>query len=127
VLSRDDEQMLRDMRYFTSELLRHAGTLPADLAAMLRDYESELRDSPPGRWAGTGDLVQGDCLAHRIGQSVTDGEWREGDRLDSPAGNWRIRGETPGNFAWALRLLAARGEIVTRDGMYFTRSRDENP
>jgi hypothetical protein len=127
VVSPDDEQMLRDMRYFTGELLRHADTLPADLAAMLRDYQSELRDSPPGRWAGMGDLAQGDCLAHRIGQSVTDGEWREGERLDSPAGNWRVRGETPGNFTRALRLLAARGEIVTRDGMYFTRSHDERP
>lgn len=126
MVSRDDEQMLRDMRYFAGELLNLAGTLPADLAEMLRDYQSELRNSPPGRWAGTGDLVQSDCLAHRIGQSVTDGEWREGERLDSPAGNRHAWGETPGNFTRALRLLAVRGEIVMRDGMYFTRSRDES-
>jgi len=125
VVSRDDAQMQRDMRYFAGELLKHADTLPADLAEMLRDYESELRDSPPGRWTGTGDLVQGDCLAHRIGQSVTDGEWREGERLDSP-GNRHARGEAPGNFTRALRLLAARGEIVTRGGMYLTRPRDES-
>ena len=127
MVSRDDEQMLRDMRYFTAELLRHAGTLPPDLAEMLRDYASELRNSPPSRWAGMGDLAQGNCLAHRIGQSVTDGEWSEGERLDYHVGNWRVRAETPGNFTRALRLLAARGEIVTRDGMYFTRSRDERP
>lgn len=105
VVSRDDAQMQRDMRYFAGELLKHADTLPADLAEMLRDYESELRDSPPGRWTGTGDLVQGDCLAHRIGQSVTDGEWREGERLDSPGNRRQGRG------AWQFHegTAAARG------------------
>jgi hypothetical protein len=48
-MNRDDEQTLREMRLFTRELLKDASVLPADLAAMLRDYEPELRRSPPGR------------------------------------------------------------------------------
>jgi hypothetical protein len=123
----DDAQTLRDVTRFAGELLRHADVLPADLADMLRDYESQLRHSPPSRWAGIGDPVQYECLAHRIGQSVTDGEWAGGARLDCPARNRHAWAETSGNFERALRLLAARGEIVTTDGRYYTRSRDESP
>jgi hypothetical protein len=114
------------MTYFAGELLKLADMLPADLAEMLRDYESELRVSPPGRWDGIGDPVQYECLAHHIGQSVTDGEWREGKRLDSLADYRLAWGQTRSNFERALGLLVARGEIAMRDGMYYPRPRNEN-
>ena len=121
----DDTQTLRDVTHFAGELLKHADVLPTDLAAMLRDYQSQLRTAPPWRWDGIGDPVGYECLAHRLAQSVTDGEWADGGRLDDPATSWRARVEAPATFQRALRLLAARGEIAVRDGRYCTRSRDD--
>ena len=123
----DDEQTLRDMRGFTHELLRCADVLPADLAAMLRDYEPELYRSPHGRWDGIGDTGQSESLAVRIGQRLTDGQWPKGTRLDASLGGlWYARVETRANVERTLRLLAARGELTLRDGMYYTRPRDED-
>ena len=121
----DDDQALWEVRYFAGELLKLADVLPADLTAMLRDYHSELRTAPRWRWDGIGDPVAYECLAHRIAQSVTDGKWADGERLDDPARNPYARTEAPATFQRALRLLAARGEIVMRDGRYWTRSRDD--
>jgi hypothetical protein len=121
----DDAQTLRDVTHFAGELLKHAGVLPADLAAMLRDYQSQLRTSPPWKWDGIGDPVGYECLAHRMAQSVTDGEWADGERLDDPATSWRARVEAPATFQRALRLLEARGDIVSTGGGSYTRSRDE--
>jgi hypothetical protein len=123
----DDEQTLREMRHFIRELLKCADVLPAALATMLRDYEPELYCSPPGRWNGIGDAGQSESLAVRIGQLMTDGQWPEGTHLDaSLSGHWRARGETRANVERTLRLLAARGELTVRHGMYYTRPRDEN-
>ena len=121
----DDDQALWEVRYFAGELLKLADVLPADLTAMLRDYHSELRTAPRWRWDGIGDPVGYECLAHRIAQSVTDGDWADGERLDDPATSWRARVEAPATFHRALRLLAARGDIVSRGGGSYTRSRDE--
>jgi hypothetical protein len=119
----DDAQTLRDVTYFTCELLGHADMLPTDLAAMLRDYQSELRNSPPSRWDGIGDPVEYECVAHRIAQSITDGQWADGERLHDPTRNRYAWAQTPGNFMRAPRLLAARGEIINTDGRYYTRPR----
>jgi hypothetical protein len=125
-MNSDDAQTLRDISYFTGELLKHADVLPPDLVAMLRNYESELNDSPPGRWQDIGDPGQYDRLAQRIGQSITDGEWPKDRCLNSSVDNWYTWGEKLGNAEKALRLLAVRGDLVLRCGMYYTRSRDEN-
>jgi hypothetical protein len=124
-MNRDDEQMLRDLRHFTRELLRHADVMSPDLAAMLRDYEPELYRSQPGRWDGTGVTAQSECLAVRIGQRMTDGEWPHGTRLDASTDHWYAWGQTRASVEGALRLLAARGELALKSGRYFTRSRDE--
>ena len=121
----DDAQTLRDMTFFLRTLLKDADVLPADLAAMLRDYQRELRNSPPSRWSGIGDPAEYECLAHSMAQSVTDGEWADDERLDDPARNWHARAQTPANFGRALRLLTARGDIVTRGGRYYMRPRGE--
>jgi len=121
----DDAQTLRDVTFFLRALLKDADVLPADLAAMLRDYQRELRNSPPSRWSGIGDPIEYEDLAHRMAQSVTDAEWADDARLDDPARNWHARTQTPSNFDRALQLLAARGDIVTRDGKYYTRPRSE--
>jgi hypothetical protein len=125
-MNRDDEQTLRDMRHFTRELLKCAGVLPADLAAMLRDYEPQLYRSPPGRWDGIGDAGQSEYLAVCVGQGMTDGEWPEGTCLDASAGHWYAWAQTRASVERALRLLAARGELDLRDGSYCTRARDED-
>jgi hypothetical protein len=121
----DDDRALWEVRYFARELLKLADVLPADLTDMLRDYHSELRTAPRRRWDGIGDPVGYESLAHRIAQSVTDGEWADGERLDDPARNLHARAETPANFQRALRLLAARGDIVITDGRYCARRSDE--
>ena len=121
----DDAQTLRDVTYFLRTLLKDADVLPADLAAMLRDYQGELRNSPPGRWSGIGDPAEYEDLAHSMAQSVTDGEWADDERLDDPARNWHARAQNPSNFDRALQLLAARGDIVTRVGKYYPRPRSE--
>jgi hypothetical protein len=124
-VNEDDTQALWEVRHFAGELLKLADVLPADLTAMLRGYHSELLTAPRCRWEGIGDPVGYESLAHRIAQSVTDGEWADGERLDDPASNWRARAETPANLQRALRLLAARGEIIMMDGRYCTRARDD--
>jgi hypothetical protein len=121
----DDDRALWEVRHFAGELLKLSDVLPADLTAMLRDYHSELRTSPRWRWDGIGDPVGYESVAHHMAQSVTDGEWAGGERLDDPATNRHARAETPANFQRALRLLAARGEIAMKDGRYCTRSHDE--
>jgi hypothetical protein len=122
----DDAQTLRDVTFFLRTLLKDADVLPTDLAAMLRDYQRELRNSPPGRWSGIGDPIEYERLAHRMAQSITDGEWADNARLDDPARNRHAWAQTSSNFQQALRLLSARGEIVMRDGKYYMRSRNEN-
>ena len=115
------------MRHFTRELLRYADVLPAGLAAMLLDYEPDLYRSPPGRWDGIGDAAQSEPLAARIGQLITDGEWPQGTRLAASAGHWYARCQTRANVERTLRLLATRGELALRDGLYYTGPRDEDP
>jgi hypothetical protein len=63
--------------------------------------------------------------AQHIAQSVTDGQWADGQRLDDPAPAHYTWPRTPGTFHRALKLLAARGEIVGRHGRYYTRAGDE--
>jgi hypothetical protein len=60
-----------------------------------------------------------------MAQSITDGEWRDDERLDDPARNRHAWAQTSSNFGRALRLLTARGEIVARDGRYYMRSPGE--
>lgn len=124
-MNRDDAQTLRDVTFFLRTLLKDADVLPADLAAMLRDYQRELRNSPPSRWSGIGDPIEYECLAHRMAQSITDGEWADDARMDDPARNRHAWAQTSSNFGRALRLLAARGDVVSRDSRYYMRSRDE--
>jgi hypothetical protein len=121
----DDAQTLRDVTFFLRTLLKDADVLPTDLAAMLHDYQRELLNSPPSRWSGIGDPIEYECLAHRMAQSITDGEWADGARLDDPNRNRNAWAQTPSNFGRALRLLTARGEIVAIDGRYYPRPRSE--
>lgn len=121
----DDAQTLRDVTFFLRTLLKDADVLPADLAAMLRDYQRELRNSPPSRWSGIGDPIEYECLAHRVAQSITDREWADHALLDDSTRNRHAWAQTSSNFGRALRLLTARGEIVTRDGRYYPRPCNE--
>jgi hypothetical protein len=123
----DDAQTLRDIKHFTRELLTYADLLPPDLAAMLRDYESDLHSSPSDRWDGIGSPVQYDNLAHRIGQGITDGECPEGKRMDSYPGNWYTWAQRHDNVEKALQLLAARGELTPRCGTFYVGPHDEDP
>ncbi len=120
-MNRDDEQTLRDIRHFTRELLKDADLLPPDLAGMLRDYEPELYRSPPARWDGIGDTAQSEYLAVHIGQRITDEQCPGGTRLDASTDHWYAWGQTRATVHRALRLLAARGELDLRNGMYYTR------
>lgn len=115
----EDAQTLRDVRYFASRLLLHAGILPSDLVTMLEDYKSELDDDSLGRWVSMGDPAQYADLARRIGQSNTDGEWPPGANLDWPLNKrygWEQTRETVMN---ALQLLVIRGELVLKGGKYY--------
>lgn len=120
----DDSQTLRDVKHLTGVLLDHADVLPDDLAVMLGDFMLEI-SNPSRRWNGIGDPVQDEEVARRIGQWVTDGEWHDGQRLDSPD-NWHYRMWSPDKVRRALQLLTARGEIVVKDGGYYMRSHSEN-
>jgi hypothetical protein len=122
-MNSDDEQTMRDIRHFMRELLKYADVLPPDLAAMLRDYEPELYHSPPSRWDGIGEAAQSESLAVRIGQRMTDGEWPDDTRLDASTDHWYAWGETRATVDRALRLLAARGELTLKSGIYYTGSR----
>jgi hypothetical protein len=119
----DDARTLGLVKHFTRQLLDRADVLPADLAIMLGDFQSELGNSPSWRWAGIGDPTVYEYVANCVGQLITDGEWPDGQRLDSPQGNPRAWDWTPDNFGRALQLLTARGEIVMKDGGYYPRSR----
>jgi hypothetical protein len=121
----DDAQTLRDVTFLLRTLLKDADVLPTDLATMLRDYQRELRNSPPRRWSGIGDPIEYECVAHRMAQSITDGEWADDALLDDSTRNRHAWAQMPSNFGRALQLLTARGDIVIRDGRYYMRSRDE--
>lgn len=121
----NDAQTFRDTRYFLGRLLGHADMLPPGLATMLRRYESQLDSASPGTWSGIGNAAQYDALARRISQSITDGELAAGKRLDFSADNWYCWAQTRENVMGALRLLAVRGELDLRDGMYYVGSCDE--
>jgi len=122
----DDAQALRELKCFTSRLLEHAGVLPPDLAVMLKEYDLELHDDSPDRWTSVGGVSQYDKLAHRISQSITDGEWPPGACLDWPINRWYCCNETRESVMSALRLLAVRGELTLKCGNYYVRSRDES-
>jgi hypothetical protein len=122
----DDALALHDINLFLRELLAYADVLPADLAVMLRDYQAELRGCPPWRSAGIGDPGQYEQAADLMAQALTDGEWADGQPLDDPR-NIYARTCTPHNFQQALRLLAARGEIVLAGGRYYPRPGNERP
>jgi len=122
----DDAQTLRDVRYFTSRLLLHAGILPSDLAAMLQEYEAELDNASLGRWASMGNPAQYDDLAQQIARSITDGELLPGTRLDWSLNRRYCWAQTRENVMSALQLLAVRGELVLKSGKYYVRSRGES-
>lgn len=125
----DDAQLLRDLKGFTRELLKHADALPPVLASMLRDYASELHSSPPERWSGgIGGPAQYGELARWIGQKITDGEFPEGKRLDWSPEFWYARVHRREIAEKAFRLLAARGELISGyDGTYYVGRRDGSP
>lgn len=122
----DDAQILRDVRYFTSRLLLHAGVLPSDLAAMLQGYEAELENASRQRWADMGTPAQHDALARQIGQSITDGEWPSGTQMKWSLDRRYCRAQTRENVMGALQLLAIRGEAILDLGKYHVRSRGES-
>jgi hypothetical protein len=122
----NDAQTWRDIRYFTSRLLFHAGVLPPDLSAMLQEYQSELDNASPGRWASIGSPSRYDDLARRISQSITDVEWPPGTCLDWSLDKRYCWAETRENVMSALQLLAVRGELVLKCGEYYVRSCGEN-
>ena len=122
----DDAQALRELKYFTSRLLEHAGVLPPDLAVMLKEYDLELHNDSPDRWTSVGGVSQYDRLAHRIGQSITDGEWSPGTRLDWSRDKQYCWVQTRENVMSALQLLAIRGELTLKCGNYYVRLGDEN-
>jgi len=122
----NDAQTLRDIGHFMNRLLEHAEWLPQELVAMLREYASELGKYSPGRWNGIGDPTQYDRLAQYIGRSIADREWSAGARLDHSLDAWYFRAQPRENVEGALQLLAVRGELDLRNGMYYVRSRDES-
>jgi hypothetical protein len=122
----NDAQTLRDLRFFTDRLLDHAELLPQELAAMLLEYASELGKASPGRWDGMGNHAQYGSLAQYISQSIADGQWPAGARLDCSPDIWYFRPQPHENVEGALRLLAVQGEIDLRDGKYYVRSRDDS-
>jgi hypothetical protein len=94
---------------------------------MLREYASGLDRYSSGRWDGLGSLARcDDGLAQCIGRSIADGEWPAGARLDQSLDKWYFRAHPRENVEGALRLLALRGEIDLRNGLYYVGSRDES-
>jgi hypothetical protein len=122
----NDAQAWRDIRHFTDRLLDHAEFLPPELAAMLGEYASEMGRGSPGRWDSIGNFAQYGNLARYIGQSIADGEWPVGTRLDRPLDIWYCRVQSRENLEDALQLLAVRGELDLKNGMYYVRSRGES-
>lgn len=127
-MSSDDTQALRDITYFTRELLSYDSVLPSGLTAMLRDFVSELDDALSSRWMGIGDATEPSLMAGHIGQAIADGKFMEGAALDASSlgRDWYALGETCDTIENALRLLAAKGEIISRCGRYYVRPRDKN-
>ena len=125
-MSGSDEQALRDITYFTRELLSYEGVLPSGLTAMLRDFASELGSMPFSRWLGIGDATEPELTACYIGQCITDGGFPGGSVLDCcPRRSRYAPGKTHDVIENALRLLEARGEIISRHGRYYVKSTDE--
>jgi hypothetical protein len=123
-----DAQTIRDITYFTRALLSYADVLPSGLTTMLQDYESDLnKTSSSGRWQGIGNATLHSATADYIGQSITDGRLPEGKLLDdSSLGKWPYSDKARSVIENALLLVTMRGEVISRFGMYYVRSRNEN-
>jgi hypothetical protein len=117
-MSSADLQAVRAIRYRAGVLAQEYGDLlPEGLAEMLRDYLPQASEADAARWAGTGDHSGVMELCDRIGYSLNRGVFWPGQRICSR--RLLIPESERARVHAAMRVLAARGEVTTRDDGYY--------
>jgi hypothetical protein len=116
-----DRETAHRITWMTDMLLSHGGHgLPMGLVAALREYKSALlAECANEKWARAGFATRYGRLADLIGQQITDGEWKPGERVPS-AERFAVRyGEKSDTVGNALHILAVRGQLALEDGSYY--------
>jgi DNA-binding transcriptional regulator YhcF (GntR family) len=116
-----DRETSHRITWMTDGLLSHGGhALPAGLMAALRDYKAALlSECAKAPWARTGQRTRYGILADTIGQQITDGEWKPGDRMPSAAYFTARHGTRRKTVYSAMHILAVRGQLALEYGAYY--------
>lgn len=116
-----DRETAERATWLTEMLLSHGGhALPAGLRAALREYKSAfLAECSGQKWARTGYPTRYGRIADLIGQQVTDGQWKPGQRMPSADYLAARHAEKPETVGHAFYVLAVRGQLALENGAYY--------
>jgi hypothetical protein len=116
-----DRETAHRITWMTEMLLSRGGpALPVGLRAALREYKSALlAECASEQWARTGHPTRYGRLADLIGQQITDGEWKTGERMPSDRHLAERHAEKPDTVGRALYILAVRGQLALETGSYY--------
>jgi hypothetical protein len=116
-----DRETARMIIHMADMLLSCGGyALPAGLTAALREYKSGLLAECAGeKWACVGYPTHYASTADLIGQQITDGNWKPGERM--PSANYLAAryGAKPDTVLRAMHVLAVRGLLALENGSYY--------
>jgi hypothetical protein len=116
-----DRETAHRITWMTEMLLSHGGhTLPDGIRAALREYKPALLAACASeKWARTGLPTRYGKLADLIGQQITDGIWKPGERMPSTGYLAARHDEKEDTVSNALYVLAVRGQLALETGSYY--------
>jgi hypothetical protein len=116
-----DRETAERVTWMTEMLLSHGGhALPVGLRAALREYKSAfLAECASQKWARTGSATRYGRLADLIGQQITDGQWKPGQRMPSVNYLAALHAEKPDTVKHAFYVLAVRGQLAFESGSHY--------
>lgn len=116
-----DRETAKHVTWITEMLITRSGhALPPGLRAALREYKSALLiECSAQQWARPGTATRYGRLADIIGQQVTHGQWKPGQRMPSPGHLAEKHAVRPETAARALYVLAVRGQLALENGAYY--------
>jgi hypothetical protein len=116
-----DREAAHRITWMTEMLLASGGNaLPVGLRAALREYKSALlAECASQKWACTGHTTRYGRLADLIGQQISDGRWKSGERMPSAGYLAVTHAEKPDTVRRALYILTVRGQLALENGSYY--------
>ena len=116
-----DRETAHSITWMTEMLLSHGGhALPDGIRAALREYKFALLAACASeKWARPGLTTRYGKLADLIGQQITDGTWKPGERMPSTRHLATRHNEKENTVSNALYVLAVRGQLALETGSYY--------